>query len=65
MLKKNYISFLYILLSCYSGHSQTKNLLKQERKIATDSIDFIQVKTASLFNSKQINKSIDLTKNFF
>ena len=65
MLKKNYISFLLILLTCSVGYGQSKNFLNQERKISKDSIDFIQIRTDSIFNSNQIISLLTLQKNYF
>jgi exopolysaccharide biosynthesis protein len=63
MLKKNHISFLLILLTCSVSYGQSKNFLNQERKISKDSIDFIQIKTDSIFNSNQIISLLTLQKN--
>jgi hypothetical protein len=63
MLKKRQISFLLILLTYYVGYGQGINTLNLERKTPKDSIDFIQIKTDSLFNSKQIISLLALQKN--
>lgn len=62
---KNYISFLLILLTCSVGYGQSKIFLDQERKISKDSVDFIQIRTDSIFNSNQIISLLTLPKNSF
>lgn len=65
MPKKNYISFLLILLTCSVGYGQSKIFLNQEREISKDSVDFIQIRTDSIFNSNQIISLLTLPKNSF
>jgi exopolysaccharide biosynthesis protein len=63
MLKIKYISFLLILLTYCVGYGQSKNFFNQERKISNDSINFIQIKTDSIFNSNQIISILTLQKD--
>ncbi len=65
MLKIHHISFLLILLTFSVGFGQSKNFLDQERKISKDSIDFIQIKTDSIFDSNQIISLLIFKKSSF
>ena len=62
---KNYLLFLFIILTYSVGYGQGENFLNQEIEIAEDSIDFNQIKTDSLFDSKQIISLLTLDKNSF
>lgn len=64
MLKKNHILFLLIILTFSVGCGQSNSLLNPEKKIYKDSIDFIQLKTHSLYNSNQIISLITLRKTY-
>lgn len=63
MLKKNHISFLLILLFFSAGIGQDNNLQVREKKIAAQPFTFVQIKTDSLFNSRQIISLLRLTKD--
>ena len=65
MPKKIYLLFLLILFANYIGYGQNNNLLNKKIETSEDSIRFIQLKTDSLFNSKQIISLLILQKNFF
>jgi exopolysaccharide biosynthesis protein len=53
-LKRIRLSFLLILLTAYSSFSQNPDLQDLRREFPKDSLYFTQVRTDSLFNSKQI-----------
>ena len=64
MPKKSHISILLILLTISVGYGQSNNFLNQRIKASEDSIGFIQIKTDSIFNSKQVISLLILQKNF-
>lgn len=51
------------MLTIFVGCRQNKNFLNQQIKTSEDSIDFIQIKTDSIFNSNQIISLLILQKN--
>lgn len=51
------------MLTISMGCRQNKNFLNQQIKTSEDSIDFVQIKTDSLFNSNQIISLLILQKN--
>lgn len=53
-LPKFGLSFLLILLTAYSSFAQNQNLSDLRREFPNDSLYFAQIRTDSLFNSKQI-----------
>jgi exopolysaccharide biosynthesis protein len=53
-LKRIRLSFLLIVLTAYSSFSQNPDLQDLRREFPKDSLYFAQVRTDSLFNSKQI-----------
>lgn len=65
MRKYNQLSFVFIFLTFYVSQGQNKSFLNQTRKTPTDSIGFVQIKTDTLFNSKQIISLLTLQKNNF
>lgn len=65
MRKYNQLSLVFIFLTIYASQGQNKSFLNQRGKIPTDSIGFIQIKTDTLFNSKQIISLLTLQKNNF
>lgn len=54
MLKKIYIIILLILFPVFVCYGQGNESFNQQKQIAGDSIDYIQIKTDSIFNSDQI-----------
>ena len=50
------------MLAICVGCRQNKNFLNQQIKTSEDSIDFIQIKTDSIFNSNQIISLLILQK---
>lgn len=65
MQKKNYISILLIVLTIFVNYSQNKKLLNSKVTSVKNNIEFIQIKTDTLFNSNQIISIIKLKKNTF
>ena len=65
MLKKNHISILLILFAISACYGQSNNPLKQQEKTFENSIDLIQIKTDSIFNSNQIINLLILPKDSF
>jgi len=67
-LTKPYKIFLYSLLFIFIniiGCSKSADSINKEIKISYDLIDFIQIKTDSLFNSNQIISILSIPKNSF
>lgn len=65
MLKKNHILILLTLLVISVCYGQSNNSLNQQIKTSEDSIDVIQIKTDSIFNSNQIISLLILQKDSF
>lgn len=65
MLKKNYVLLLLVLLTFTLSYGQSEKLLEQERNKNGDAINFVQIKTDSIFNSNQIITLLILPKNSF
>lgn len=61
-LPKFGLSFLLILLTSYSSFTQNQNLYDLRREFPDDSLYFAQVRTDSLFNSKQIISLLSFQK---
>ncbi len=62
MPKKYQISILLILFTIFVAYGQTNSFLNQSIKTSKDSVAFIQLKTDSIFNSKQIISLLVLQK---
>ena len=60
-----HLSFLFILLAFSWGNGQILNAIDQENIVFQDSIDFIQIKTDSIFNSNQIISLLTIPQNSF
>jgi exopolysaccharide biosynthesis protein len=65
MIKKNQILFLFFILTYSLASGQNTDLLKKNRKIPGDLIEFQQIKTDSLFDSHQIISLLTVQKNHF
>src|SRR5271157_4809163 len=65
MHKKHLISILFVFLACSFCFGQSKNLLLSTAATSGDSISFIQIKTDTLYNSKQIISLLVLPKKNF
>lgn len=65
MLNKKHISILLILLTISVSYGQSKNFNNQKRIIYSDSIEYLQIKTDSHFNSNQIINLLKLPKTSF
>ncbi|MBA4406810.1 hypothetical protein C0389_06005 [bacterium] len=63
MLKKNLISYISIFLIYCAGYSQSIKSLNLGKELPADSIAFVQLKTDSLFNSRQIISLMAFHKN--
>lgn len=65
-MRKHYqLSLILIFFTFYASFGQNKNVLNQERKTFKDSISFNQLKTDTLFNSKQIISLLSFQKNSY
>jgi len=65
MLKKTLISILFVFLICFFSFGQNKDLLGAVTSTSGDSISFVQSKTDTLYNTKQIISLIFLPKKNF
>jgi len=54
MMQKNHISLILILIIISALSAQNRNLIDQQNITSADSIVFMQIKTDSIFNSRQI-----------
>ena len=65
-MRKHYQqSLILIFFTFFASFGQNKNVLNQERKTFKDSISFSQLKTDTLFNSKQIISLLSFQKNSY
>lgn len=62
MLKKNHLLFILILFTCTALFGQSNFFPNTERKLSEDSLTYFQVRTDTLFNSKQIISFLILPK---
>ncbi len=62
MLKKNHFIFILILLTSLVGYGQNNFFPNNERQYSNDSLEYFQVRTDTLFNSKQIISFVILPK---
>ena len=65
MQKKPLISVLFFFLICSICLCQNQNLLLSSKSASGDSVTFIQIKTDTLFNTKQIISLLVLPKKNF
>ena len=65
MLKKNHFIFVFVLFTSLVGYSQTNFFPSNERKLSNDSLEYFQVRTDTLFNSKQVISFLVLPKTSF
>lgn len=63
MLKKNHLLFVLIFLTYSLVFGQNNFFPNNERKLSGDSLEYFQVTTDTLFNSKQIISFLVLPKN--
>lgn len=65
-MRKHYqLSLILIFFTFFTSFGQNKNVLNQERKTFKDSISFNQLKTDTIFNSKQIISLLSFQKNSY
>ena len=62
MLKKNHFLFVLILLTYTTLFGQSNFFPNNERKYSNDSLEYFQVRTDTLFNSKQVISILVLSK---
>ena len=62
MLKKKYLLFVLIITLNFVGCSQSLSLRNNERQFSKDSLEYYQIRTDTLFNSKQIISILILPK---
>lgn len=62
MLKKNHFTFILFLLISLASYGQNHFFPNNERKYSNDSLEYFQVRTDTLFNSKQIINFLVLPK---
>lgn len=62
MLKKNHFIFILVLLTFIANYGQSNFFPNIERKLSNDSLEYFQVRTDTLFNSKQIISFLILPK---
>ena len=63
MFKKILTSLFLVILSYYVCCGQSNAFVNSNKKVSEDSLDFIQIKTDSIFNSHQIISLLTLQKN--
>jgi len=63
MLKKNHLLFVLIFFTCPTLYGQSNFFPNNERKYSNDSLEYFQVRTDTLFNSKQIISFLILPKS--
>lgn len=62
MLNKHYLLFVLIFLNYSVGYGQSNFFPNNERKLSDDSLTYFQVRTDTLFNSKQVISFLILPK---
>jgi len=65
MRKKNHFIFILFLFISLAGYSQSNFFPNNERKLSNDSLEYFQVRTDTLYNSKQIISFLILPKTSF
>ena len=65
MLNKKHFTILLIFFTFFVNYSQQKNALNTQNKSISEVLEFIQIKTDTLFNSNQIISLLILQKDAF
>ena len=64
MLKKNHLLFVLIILTYSIVFGQNNFFPNDTRKLSNDSLEYFQIRTDTLFNSKQVISILVLSKTF-